>query len=262
MSVQIVSGAENTGNANILYENIFEDGTLTVSSAAADGAGANAVEDTTFDFWTPTSVPATFNVDYGSAVECDCVGIAAHNAGMNGSSIQVLSSSDDITYTLRASTTPLTDDTIMIMFPAVTARYWRVAVTAAVCSIGVIKLGKKLEFPSGVLTSHTAINHASRVELLTNQSIKGQYLGTRIKRVGADASVNFGLVDVDFMENDMAVFEAHYNSGRTFFYSSSASDHPDDYGYCWRAGSELRPSYEEGGTLAQVDMDLSVYVEQ
>lgn len=52
MSVTIEPGAILTQNASILYQNIFEDGTVTVSSETDDGPGLNAVEDTTFDFWT------------------------------------------------------------------------------------------------------------------------------------------------------------------------------------------------------------------
>ena len=117
-------------------------------------------------------------------------------------------------------------------------------------------------FPSGVLSGHTSVGHSNRVELMANVSQQGQFLGTRIKRIGARVSINFGQIETDFVDNDMAVFEAHFNSGRTFFYAGSPTDWPDDYGYCWRGGSELRPSYVEGGELSQVDMEADFYVEQ
>lgn len=262
MSVIIEAGATSTGTASILYENIFEGGTVTVSSETADGAGLNAVEDTTFDFWTGGAATARITVDYGSAVECDCVGAASHSLGTDGADLSIEYSADNVTWTEVSLVEPLTDDTILAVFPAVSARYWRASVLNGPSSIGVLKLGKRLVMPSGVLSGHTAINHALRVDLLTNNSVKGQYLGTRIKRIGAEANINFGLLETSFVDNDMAVFEAHFNSGRTFFYAGSPSEWPDDYGYCWRSGSELAPSYEEGGELSQVSMEVSVYVEQ
>ena len=262
MTIQIDNGSVDTNNATILYENIFEDGTVTVNGETSDGAGLNAVEDTTFDFWTAPHTPSSITVDYGSPVECDCIGIAAHNAGTNGSTLRILTSSDGVDFTSLTSISPLTDDTIMVFFPATTARYWQFRQSVNVCSIGVVKLGKRLVFPNGTISGGVPINHATRAELMTNESQRGQYLGTRIRRVGASADINLGMMETDFVDNDMAVFESHFNSGRTFFFASSPDTWPEDHGYCWRSDSELRPSLEEGGVLSEVEMEVSVYVEQ
>lgn len=262
MAVEIISGATDTNNATVLYQNIYEEGTVTVSSETADGAGLNAVEDTTNDFWTGVGAISTITVDMGSAVECDCVGIAAHTLGTVGATFNVRTSVDGVTFTsVFSPIAPLTDETQMVIFPVTSSRYWRVSIGSGPASIGVIKLGKRLVFPNGVLSGGRFINHAQKVELMVNRSVKGQYLGTRIKRVGAEASVNFGLMDTDFVDNDMAVFEAHFNSGRTFFYAGSPLSWPLDYGYCWRDGNELGPQSEEGGTMHSVNMDIAVYVE-
>lgn len=261
MSVTIIQGSSEVKNATILYENILETGTVTVSSETSDGAGTNAIEDTTFDFWTGGAASSNIKVDMGSAVECDCIGVAAHTIGTEAATLTVAFSTDDISYTDVAEVSPTDDNTIMIIFPMQNARYWRVTVSDGPASCGVIKIGKRVVFPSGALSGHIAINHSQKVELLAqNISQSGQYLGTRIKRIGASASVNFGLVSVDFVENDLSDFEYHFNSGRTFFYAGSPSEWPNDYGYCWRRRGELRPSYEEGGSLAQVDMEVEAYV--
>jgi len=263
MSVEIETGATDTANATVLYQNIFENGTVTTNSQTSDGAALNAVEDTTFDFWTPAGVPARIRVDYGEDVECDCMGIASHTAGSEGTTIVVEYSDDGVSFTEVASVSPLTDDTIMVIFPSTSAQYWQIRQTDAACSIGVVKLGKRLVFPSGVISGHIGINHSSRVELLTpNVSQQGQFLGTRVKRIGARANINFGQIETDFVDNDMAMFEYHFNSGRTFFYAGSPSEWPEDYGYAWRAGREMRPSYDEGGELSQVDIEADFYVEQ
>ena len=264
MSVVVGSGAETPQNARLLYESVFDDGTITVSSQTSDGAGANALEDTTFDFWTPVAGSGEIRVDRGSDFACDTVGVAAHNMGTNGTNMRVQYSDDESNWITAISFDPLTDETIMGCFEEVSARYWRVrGVGSGDYSIGVVKLGKALIMPSGVLTGHVGINHAKRVELLTNRSVRGQFLGNRVRRVGADANLNFGLIDSDFVENDMAMFEDHYNDGRTFFYAGSPSEYPDDYGYCYRGSgnNEMRPSYQEGGVLMNVQLDVQVYVE-
>ena len=111
MTVTIVSGATDTQNATVLYQNIFEEGSVTVSSETADGAGLNCIEDTTFDFWTASSAYSTITVDMGSAVECDCIGVAAHNIGLSGARIGV-EYSDDNTHWLEIP--PLTQAVLQV----------------------------------------------------------------------------------------------------------------------------------------------------
>lgn len=264
MTIEIEAGTVAQDKPSILWDNIFERGTVTASSTAVDGDAANAyAEDTTFDFWTPDTNFGVITVDMGSDVECDCLGVAAHTLGTVGTEITVESSDNGSDWVIRGRVTPITDDTLMLFFPIVSARYWRVYMDDTIASIGVIKLGKRLIIPTGVLSGHTAINHAQEVELLNNMSVKGQFLGNRIVKLGAETSINFGMIEADFVDNDMAAFEAHYNEGRSFFYAGSPRKFPKDVGYCWRqdrAGT-LRPNYQEGGELMQVELQVAAYVE-
>jgi hypothetical protein len=262
MTLYIEPAAIDTDKPCFLYENIFDQGTVTVSHETADGAGLNAIEDTTFDFWTPSSVPANIAVDCGVPVPVDCFAIVSHTAGSEGSTIAIQSSVNGSDWTSRSTVTPTDDSSIFAIFPQVTARYWRVLVTDEVCSIGIIKAGARLIMPCGPLSGHVGINHAKRVELLTNMSQKGQFLGTRVRRVGAETSINLGLVDRDFVDTDMVAFEAHFDDGQTFIYAGGPDDYPLDYGYCWRDGGELRPTYDEGGEMMNIQLNVSVYVEQ
>lgn len=264
MTIQIETGATDRKKPLILYQNIFETGTVTVSSETSDGDGANALEDTTFDFWTAGDASASISVDYGSAVECDCFAIAAHTLGTVGATVSVSSSDDGVTYSSAlAEVTPTDDETIIAVFFPVTARYWRISITDGPSSIGVLKLGRHLLIDGGVINGHVSIAHAKKIELLNSTSIGGQYLGNRIKRIGANTTIDFGFLDSDFVDTTMREFEDHYNSGRTFFFAANPAFMPDNIGYCWRpeGAGELRPSYEEGGELMSVSMEVSAYVE-
>lgn len=262
MTMIIETGALNTTGASLLYNNILANGTLTASTVATDGAAANAVDEATWDFWTPTAVPAWLRVDYGSAVECDGAGIAAHTLASVGATVNIQSSTDNAAWTTRATAVPLTNEAIFFCFPPVTARYWRVYVTGAVASIGVAFIGKRLAFPSGVLSGHIAINNAVRVTLLNSTSVSGQLIKNRIVRRGAETTINFGLVETSFADGLFAAFKVWYNEGGTFFYAGSPSRWPNDMGYCWRpeGAGEITPSYTEGGTLSELSMEVSAYV--
>jgi hypothetical protein len=266
MTIRIETSAYSQFNATILHENAFLSGTVTASSQDADGAAANAYTgDTTFDFWTPTAVPATLTLDAGSAIYVDAIGIAAHDLGTKNATVTLASSTDGTNYTTRLTVSPNDNETIFGIFGIVRARYWRVTITAdSAPNIGVIKIGRRIIFPDTVLTGHIAINHAREVELLHNQSIRGQFLGTLVIAQGAETQIEFGMVDRDFVETNLAEFETHYNNGKAFFFAGSPRGMPKNVGYCKRSerARTMRPSYQEGGLLMDVTLDVRAYVDQ
>ena len=262
MTIVIAANTPSTEKPTLLIENILTEGDLTVSSETSDGAGLNAMSDTTFDFWTPSAASARLDVDMGEAVTCDAVGIAAHTLGTDGASFRIRTGTTGFENVItRIEHSPLTDDTIIGLFPSISARYWRFEILNGPASIGVVKIGKRVIVPTGVLLGHVGVNHGERIELLSNDSINGQFLGTRIIRRSAEINIDFGLVSKTFVENDLAMFEYNYNQGKTFFYAGSPANLPNDIGYCKRpmGASEMRPLYE-GGNLMQLDFEAQVYV--
>jgi hypothetical protein len=262
MTLKIETGTPNTTRPTLLFRNLLAEYTVTFSSQETGAEGLNCLEDTTFDFWRPTNALATASFDAETSVAADFIGIAAHDVGTNGATIQVQSSTDNVNWTTRATVSPLTDETIVALFPEISARYWRVRLTNAIASYGVIKLGKRLVIEGGLISGHVSIDHARRVELLTNNSMSGQFLGNRPLRIGAETELNFGFLETTFVDTQMATFERHFNNGGTFFYAGSPATLPRDIGYCWRSsrGSEMRPSYDHGGLLMPVTLQVDAYV--
>jgi hypothetical protein len=258
MTIAIAANTPDTEKPTLLIDNVFTQGTVTGSGG---GVPENAIGDNTFDFWTATSATATISVDLGLAQYCDGVGIAAHTLGTVGATVQVQSSDNGTDWVTRLTTSPMTDTTILGVFPVVLARYWQLRVTNGPASIGVIKLGRRIIVPSGVSLGHVSANHAERIELLSNDSVDGQFLNTRVIRRSGETNLDFGLVPASFVDNEMGVFEMLYNEGRTFFYAGSPLNLPRDVAYCKRpmGGSEMRPIYE-GGELMQLDFEAQIYV--
>ena len=258
MTIEIAANAPSTEKPTLLIDNVFTQGTL---SSTGGGVPENALGDNTFDFWTTSIATATIEVDLGDAVNCDMVGIAAHNLGSEGATVEIQSSDNGTDWTTRLTVTPTDDSAIVGVFPSVSARYWRLRVTGATVAIGVIKLGSRIIVPSGVSLGHVAMNHSARLELLTNDSVDGQFLNTRVIRRSGETTLDFGLVPALFIDTDMLEFERLYNEGRTFFYAGNPVDLPRDVGYCKRpmGASEMRPFYE-GGELMQLDLEAQIYV--
>lgn len=262
MTIEIASGTPSLEKPTMLADNLFTQGTFSVTSETSDGSGANALSDGTFDYWTGSAEIYAAIVDMGTDTEADAVGIAAHTCGTDGVVLRVQTSPDNTTWTTRLTITPTDDSTIMGVWPVVSSRYWRVQVfSGGPTSIGVLKLGKRIVIPSGVSLGYVSIDHAQRIDLLSNDSMNGQFLGTRVERRSGDVSLDMGLVPRSFIEGDFAEFEIMYNEGRTFFYCGSPSNLPLDTGYCKRPanGQEIRPSHV-GGDLMQLQFGAQVYV--
>ena len=258
MTMAIAENTPHVEKPTLLVDNVFTNGTWF---GWGGGVRENALGDNTFDFWTSTSTAsAGISVDMGSPQSCDGIGIAAHNLGTVGATVQVQTSANNSSWTTRLSVSPLTDTTIFGVFPVVSARYWRVIITDGPFSIGVLKLGRRIIIPSGVSLGHVAANHAERIELLSNDSIDGQFLNTRVIRRSGKVNLDFGIVPASFVENDMGVFEMRYNEGRAFFYAGSPLSLPKDVAYCKRpmGGSEMRPTYD-GGELMTLAFEAQIY---
>lgn len=263
MTVVIRPGATDVDVINVLFENVFTQGTFTWNSQADRYNAANVLDDATWNAWRPNSVPAILTVNCGSPVTCDTLGVAAHDLASNGAGIQVQSSDDGVTWTTRSAIfSPLTDEDIIIRFATTSAQYWRVLMEYAVATIGVIKLGQSLKFPCSPLAGHKPLHHSRKVELLTNESMGGNLLGNRPVKMGAETNINIGQVPRDWAENDLAAFEMRYNRGGAFFYCGAPSVIPKDMGYCWRAGgmAEMSITWVEGDAMADVSFDVRSYV--
>jgi len=268
MTLQIEAGTSDEYDQNnrkpmVLWRNRMQLGTITASSETADGAAENAIDDLTWDFWTPNALAATFAVVISSPAELDCAAIVAHTLGTNGNTVQV-QYWDGAAWETVSTIVPDDDSPILAIWEPVESDEWRFRISGGTePNIGVLMLGERLIFPTGILEGYVALHHAKRYDLMNSTSIGGQFLGNRVNRVGAETTVTFGMIERSWVDGAMRNFETHYNEGKPFYYAGSPSDMEKDHGYCWRpqGGGELRPAFIEGDYWAEMTMDLASYVE-
>lgn len=245
----------------LLFRNVLAEGTLAASTEAADGAAANALGPQTYDYWTPTAVPATLAVTLADDVECDCAAIVAHDLGSKGATVEVQYYDTATTAWVTAQTvTPTDDSTILMIFPAEESDQWRFRVTSHIASIGVAMIGPRLLIPGGTQASYTPLNLALDIELMPSVSIAGQFLGTRINRMGAGASIALSTQERAWIEGAFAPFIAHYNGGQPFVWASCPNALKDDVSYCWRSGGTLQAAYGAGALFGEVALEVEAYV--
>lgn len=263
MPVIISTGATAPKNATVIWNRAADNPTILSSSAAAGYPAVNVLDPATYSSWMANAASGWIRFDFGSATQVDGVGIGAHNLATSGvTNIAIQSSPNGTDWTNRASVNPLTNEDIMAIFPVVSARYWRIALTGPAANIGVITVGKRLIFPHAPIDDYTPLRHSKQYNKLFNNSIGGQLLGNRVTAAGASTTVDFGFVPIGFVENELLEFADHYNRGGTFFYAATPSVFPREMGYCWAIGEDsiVDVNYIEAAKLATLSFGVNSYV--
>jgi len=244
----------------VLIGNIFNEGVTTYGSAAA--SGPNAHDGNTFDAWTLASVPAGIVTTLSEAQAVDCLCIAAHNLGTTGSTVEVHYETG-AGWVLAASFAATDNGPIMAIWRAQTAVKWRVQFSGGTPpTIGVIAMGKRMVFATGIPGDYVPTNWGSTVEVLGGDTLGGQFLGQRILRRGADTRVTLGAMDREWFEREAVAFVKHYNDANPFFWSGGPRTVPRDLAYCWRPerGAEIRPAYTQAGELVRMSFEVACHV--
>lgn len=261
MPAVVASGATSPNNATVLWQTATP---VVDASGSADGYPAiNVTDPATWSSWRPTGSNGWVRYDFGSATSISGCGIAAHDMASSGvTSVAVQSSTDGSTWTARATYSPLTDESLFIVFPAVIARYWRFLLTGPAANIGVVVFGSRLVFPHAPIDGYTPLHHARRYTKLFNDSVRGQFLGNRVMAAGAETSVDLGFIDRPWIEGNIRPFEYHYNQGGTFFYAGCPGKYPLDMGYCRAAGNDetLAIEWNEADKMSTLSFGLTSYV--
>lgn len=244
----------------VLWDNIFLNGAVAASTEATDAEVENALTDSTFDYWQPTTTSGTVTLTLAGTASV--LGIAAHDLGTQGATIDVKADGVSV---LDSTVSPTDDTPILILFDSTTSTTnWSVEITgaSAAFSIGNLFLGVPLIFETGVVPSYTPLYMAENIELLQNRSLGGQFFQNRVIRKSAETSINLNILDRSFVEGaNFQNFRDHYNSGKTFFWSAGPSVFEKDVAYCRRtSGGELKPTFSNNGIFYKVGMQLEAYV--
>lgn len=246
----------------ILWDNTLLDGTVAASTEATGFEVENALTNSTFDFWKPTTTSGTITLALSSSATVSALGIAAHDLGTQGATVTIKETSG--TPVTLATVSPADDSTILILFDSTTSTNFQIEITGATAafSIGSISLGSPIIFETGIVPSYTPLWMSENIELLQNTSLGGQFFQNRIIRKSAETSVNLNILDRTFIEGtSFQNFRDHYNSGKSFFWAAGPSVFDKDIAYARRlSGGEIKPTFNNTGIFYQVTLQLEAYV--
>jgi hypothetical protein len=262
MGVTIASGftAGNTYPLNtprIGWQRISGD--IAASTEAAGFAAANAGTNRTDSFWRPTALPATWEIDAGSAQSVSYCGIAAHDLGTQDCVVLVRSSPDGSTWTTRCTITPTDDSAILALFGTVSARYWRIEVSGSgdEPTIGVIQFGAVTEFPQRATYAPSMSFERTRVaSYSTNLSEGGQWLGRSVSRVSLAPSMQVAHLSETWIAAEWDAFAEHAEAA-PFFVADRPDTFPKSCCYAW-TGGDLRAERSLPNTAVAMSISLEM----
>lgn len=195
------TGADDT-KAVIVWDNLAGDWTATSELAAFPAI--NLAEESTDDLWLADNVTsADATIDFGSNKTVGAVFAYV----VEGESIQVAYSTDDVTYTVIDS--GATDDNTLFLFDDVTARYIRLRITAAAAAdlgLAVAIIGEKLVMQRSVYQGLTPTNLARDSQIRPQISESGNWLGSTIQRRGFSPPITWSNLKAQWYRDNFEPF--------------------------------------------------------
>lgn len=221
---------------------------LTVTNVSADEEAAgfpasNLANPSTAEKWKGlTDDPQTVTVNLGSPQTCDYVGIARHNLGTIGCTIQVQSSVDgDVWDDLGDDFIPGDDSPIMVRFDDSNGPYFRLELTpgSGVPEIAVLYLGRLLVLQRNIYVGHTPITYSYANTVSVGMSESGEFLGAVARRANPSTDVKQANLTASWFRANMAPFFKQCVGNATdrhrtpFFFAWRPTSFPDEVAFGW-----------------------------
>ena len=234
-------------------------GTPAASSSQAGFPASAAYNELTYERWRPTTIPAAWQLDLGSAKICNYCAIAAHTLANHLIYVQRSPNGLD-PWTTVHSFTPTDNSPIIVMFADVSSQHWRVLVqTGAIPSIGVVYFGGMERMPNRIEVGISPISLSRRTIYSGNTSEGGNWLGRSIKRTGKVGQIPLKAIPRDwYISNlDPMIQAMRY---QPFFFASCPKAMPWDVSYCWLT-DDPKP-LTVGGMLMDVTLNVEAHAHE
>lgn len=244
-------------NPRFFYDNRFADG-IVVASGTAPGnfAAANIADWRRYTWFKPDVLPATLTVDCGVAKNADYALLIGHDLGSLGATVELRGSTDNFAASdnLVATSTPASDDPVLLTFNTATFRYWRWRLTGATPpSMAIAPAGVALLSPEGIQQPFDPIGRSLNGR--ANRSENGHPLGRVVDFEEWRGEITLDKVTWAWIRNTfLPAWRAHFRS-TPFAFSWEGTAAPGEIllvnaGMKWSA-----PHYK--GSRADLRLELS-----
>lgn len=240
-------------HARIGYQTWLRDllaSAVTVSSEEDDGPKDAPLREDTAEYWQPTALPATWQVDLGTSRDIDYVGIAGHTLGSSGASVLVETSTgafagspeEQVWTTFASALAPADDAPLLFLDDSIIGRYVRLTITggSTMPRIGVVYAGEVLKMARPIYGGHAPMNLNRETVLHRSLSRGGQFLGQGFRRHGMVGAAAWRHLTASWYR---ANFDPFVKKARQypFFFAWRPADFPLEVAYAW-CPEDIRPT--------------------
>lgn len=213
-------------------------GTVTASSAATGYEATRATKVETYDGWRPTSLPATWEINAGAAVNADYCGIGAHD--LAGCVIEVQRWAGSGFANVLGPVEVTDNSAVLALFAAATATRWRLRIVGGprMPTLGHIRFGEALAFPRRSRYLGLPIDESRMIEYRQNRSEMGDFLGRNVRFQGNQFDLEIENIPEEFRQGPWREFTNYLDAGAgTFFIAGKPESYPLEVAYAWPTGT-------------------------
>jgi len=246
-----------------------------LAASAATGVGtqvetaANALDPATYNFWAATpnvSDAAALDLTLAAGAAVNFVGLAAHNLADIGATVTLQYSTDggsSWTDSAAPAVTPADNRAIGFRFAVSTAADWRLAISDAAddAVIGVALAGREIVIERRLYQGYAPPLTPNRVELLSNISEGGHFLGNSAMRTGSQVTASLSHVTPSQIRSAAwLAFQQAFNAGTPFFWAWRPGKYGDLF-YAQRqaGGGALAPVNSGPRDLMSFDLPMRLF---
>jgi len=226
----------------IMYDDILRGAVLTPSTEAVGFEAINVNDYLTYDFWRPTALPATLEVETEEARPVDYVLIAAHTLGSAATSVlaQYHNGATWVTFGENLQVLPGSNLPVVFLFEEVMSNRFLFTFTGSeIPSIGVVMMGRALAVERKLYRGHTPIMLGRKTTIRPSRSENGQWLGRSIRREGVATEIALSNLTASWVREKLDPF---IESARVypFGWAWRPADFPAEVAYCWTL-ADIKP---------------------
>lgn len=245
-------------NPRIGYHNLVTPENITADYSAPEEPVVNLANPATYLFWrSPYNYQQAITVQLDTARRVDYFGIAKHNLGSTGCSVQYQYSTDGVTWLAGSSAiVPTSDAVVLYQFDAIFAAYhrlWLIPFQVAP-SMAVLYFGEMLALQRRIYVGHTPFPYGRNSTVSTGRSENGQFLGRVLRREFFESAVEMGNLTPAWYRAGMEPF-ARVARTQPFFWAWRPSQYPDESGYAWLS-EDVRVSNQRPNGMMQMSFAM------
>jgi hypothetical protein len=228
------AGAVDTDLPAVGYHNVVRSDSIVADTQEANFPASNLANPATHLEWRAADDSEQYITITTNEVDpIDYVGIARHNLGTAEIVVSVEANIDAV-WTEIVEETMLPDDTPAVLrFAAASYSQVRIRLQTGsdTARIAVVYCGKLLDLERKVYVGHTPLPYARKIDVASNRSVSGNFLGRIILGEGRESTVPFSLFTPAWCRENLDPF-LEAAEGIPFFFAWRPNTYPREVGFC------------------------------